>query len=116
MPGNIIHYNETGIEIDFTQLIWYSTLAIERQIKNDLRQPGGKGGGGWDLQCMIMGGDMCEDMAVWVQVDPIRCLNGFYMGVKVQNVPSDMESESIFMVRRPAGNTEKAGYRPFEPG
>lgn len=31
------------------------------------------------------------------QVDPIRCLNGFYMGVKVQNVPSDMERESIFM-------------------
>lgn len=25
------------------------------------------------------------------QVDPIRCLNGFYMGVRVENVPSDME-------------------------
>jgi len=49
------------------------------------------------------------------QVDPIRCLNGFYMGVKVENVPSDMERESIFMVHHP-GNTEKAGYRPFEPG
>lgn len=24
------------------------------------------------------------------QLDPIRCLNGFYMGVKVQTVPSDV--------------------------
>lgn len=36
------------------------------------------------------------------QVDPIRCLNGFYMGVKVQNVPSHMERESIFMGHRPS--------------
>lgn len=35
------------------------------------------------------------------QADPIRCLNGFYMGVKVQNVTSDMERESIFMVDCP---------------
>lgn len=35
------------------------------------------------------------------QVDPIRRLNGFYTGVKVQNVPSDMERESIFMAHRP---------------
>ena len=47
------------------------------------------------------------------QVDPIRCLNGFYMGVKVQNVPSDMERESIFMGHRAIQQHGKAGYRPF---
>lgn len=42
------------------------------------------------------------------QVDPIRCLNGFYMGVKVQNVPSDMERESIFMVHHPTRQNGKS--------
>ena len=50
------------------------------------------------------------------QADPIRCLNGFYMGVKVQNVPSDMERESIFMGYCTIRQHGKAGYRPFEPG
>lgn len=35
------------------------------------------------------------------RADPIKCLNGFYTAVKVQNVPSDMEMESIFMMYRP---------------
>lgn len=35
------------------------------------------------------------------QVDPIRCFNGFYMGVKVQSVPSDVQREFIFMEQHP---------------
>ena len=50
------------------------------------------------------------------QADPIRCLNGFFMGVKVQNVPSDMEKESIFMGYRTIRQHGKAGYWPFQPG
>lgn len=52
---------------------------------------------------------MCEDS----RVDPIMCLNGFYTGVKVENVPSDIERGSMFMLHR-LSDAEKAAGRPFE--
>lgn len=49
-----------GIKIDFPELIWYSIEAIERRI-NLKKEEGG-------LDYMIMGGDVCEDMPIYVKL------------------------------------------------